>query len=216
MRAFPPDFRREFVSALLRGVGLSLVLLAAIAAVVLLPTCANAQTELELEAAVDLARYSVNEAGWRAPGDRALLWQVATTHAEDRGHPGLAGTLRELRRRSRCVLARRPPPEWPPGNCRWARYLDRSGAPPLNWRAGLVAWVETCRPLWLEVLDHSLAVVRGEEAPPCTGRPQTWDGWGPRDEWHTSNLADGYVLVECSYQGERLLNAAYRYPPRAR
>lgn len=216
----PRAIRRELGFHLLRGFGLTLLLALFVAAALLLPlTCeAQADEELELEAAAALARYAVNEAGWSSPADALLLWQVATVHAEDRGHPDLAGTLLELRRRSRCVLARRRPAEWPPGNCRWSRYLDRSGDPPRNWRAGPEAWADRCRALWFALLDYCLGVVRGEEPRPCEGRPQTWDGWGPGDSWHTANLADGFVLVACAdpYGGGRLLNAAYRYPPRSR
>ena len=196
----------SLVSSALRSLALAL-LLSVYAAVILVAPCeAQGPTAEELDAALVLARYSANEAGFRDPADLLLIWQIAEGHAET-----LAGRVRWLRRHSRCVVALEVPEEWPPGNCRWARFLDRSGRAPTNWTAGLRAW-RRIRPLWEAQLELSLRVVRGEEeARPCDGNPQTWDGW----RWADRRGAEGFALVPCRnpWTGARLRNAAFRFPP---
>ncbi len=161
-------------------------------------------TPRELGAALILGRYGANEAGFDARGDVLLIWQVAETHADD-----LEGRVRWLRRHSRCVVAAHPPTEWPPGNCRWARHLDRSGRAPRNWprrrRWSLDA------PRWEELLAFALTVVRGEETRrPCAGAPQTWDG----RRWLAGRRLIGFVELPCSdpWTGEPLANVGYRFP----
>lgn len=163
-------------------------------------------TQRELGAALILARYAANEAGFGARGDMLLIWQVAETHADD-----LEGRVRWLRLHSRCVVAIRAPDEWPAGNCRWARHLDRSGRAPRGWSAGARRWRRDA-PRWAESLAFALTVVRGEELRrPCDGEPQTWDG----RRWLAGRTLIGYEEVSCldPWTGEPLANVAYRFPP---
>lgn len=165
---------------------------------------AQPPSQAELEAAVVLARYGTNEAGWSHPGDTLLIWQSAETHSDT-----LAGRVAWLRRHSRCVVAPEPPDHWPPGACRWTRHLNLSGRAPENWPGGW-SWPRA-RPLWLLQVYFALRVISGQEtARPCEGNPQTWDGW----RWSESRLRLGYTLVHCSdpWTGERLANAGYRFP----
>lgn len=161
-------------------------------------------SEAEELAAVILARYAANEAGLSSRGDMLLIWQVAETHADD-----LEGRVRWLRRHSRCVVARRPPDEWPAGTCRWTRYLMASGERPRGWPRRW-RWTNH-RAAWVELHSFALEVVTGrEERRPCDGSPQTWDG----RRWLAGRLEAGFVEVECldPITGGKLRNVAYRFP----
>lgn len=199
---------RAVLDSLGRWIVLLSLLLVLAALLLCLPTQAQRSSVDELEelAAMLLARYGANEAGLEAPADMLLVWQVAETHSGT-----LGGRVRWMRRHSRCVVARTAPSVWPPGNCRWARFLEVAEAPPRNWLAGAEVWESWGREAFGEQLDLARRVVSGDElARPCDGSPQTWDGW----RWYDERIAEGFEPVECSnpWTGDRLLNAAYRFP----
>lgn len=163
-------------------------------------------TAEELEAALVLARYGANEAGFAARADALMIWQTAEGHAET-----LEGQVAWLRRHSRCVVARRAPEEWPPGNCRWARFLSPTMEAPTNWPARW-EWSRS-EPEWAAAFGFALRVVRGEVTErPCVEAPDTWDG----RRWLEDRLEHGYRVVSCSdpWTGEPLLNVAYKFPDR--
>lgn len=167
------------------------LVLGLLAAATVLADCAPARalereaTPLERAVAVDLAKYTANEAGLEGWADLVLLWQASETHGD---------TLRErrawLRRHSRCVLAERPAH----GRCQvWPRHLDASGRRPRGWPPG-AAWEGRGRAMWLGLLAWSLRVVTGEIGwRPCPEPPDTWDG----RRWRRSAVARGYVPLDC-------------------
>ncbi len=165
-----------------------------------------APTGVEIFAALLLARYGANEAGLDARADLAMIWQVAGTHADD-----VEGRVRWLRRHSRCVVTEEPPATWPPGNCRWARFLTIEGSsPPQNWPGAAEAWAQV-EPAWDDLFAFALRLVRGLEIVlPCAGHPQTWDG----RRWMDERLAEGYIEIPCfdPFTTGELANVAYRYP----
>jgi hypothetical protein len=152
------------------------------------------------DAALDLARITVNEAPWRSTDDMLLIWQTTASHGDT-----VAERIVWLRGHSARVLGAR---HCAPGrNCRWTRHLSWSGEEPEEWPEG-ASW-EARRPLWEQTLARALRVVSGaERAAPCPVAPDTWGG--PRDR--AGALEAGFHPLQCV----GTINTGWLWAPRAR
>jgi hypothetical protein len=133
--------------------------------------------------ALALAKVCVNEAGWEAPGDCALIWQVVESQRANASE-----RLIWLTRHSARVLGGR---DCRPGaNCRWTRNLAWSDAEPAEWPAR-----ERWDPeRWARVRLLAWRLVVGEELHrPCEEAPDTWDG----RRWRAHALRRGLRPVVC-------------------
>lgn len=138
----------------------------------------SVKASYEDELVLAVAKVCANEASLRSEAfaDCTLIWQTAR-HRED--------PLEWLQRHSSCVLGDREAV----GNCRWSRHLDLKGTEPEGFDA---VW-ENFRLIWVMMLDHVRALVRGEGRDVCPVDPDTWGG--PMDEGRARRA--GWVLVLC-------------------
>jgi hypothetical protein len=129
---------------------------------------ASAQTRAERELALAVAKVAVNEAGFRAPADVALVWQVTEAHGST-----TSARLGWLRAHSARVLGDR---ECTGGNCIWTRGLTWGDDEPEGWPETWPPW-RLYRARWAQVRAYALALVQGRVAArPCAETPDTWGG----------------------------------------
>jgi hypothetical protein len=154
-------------------------------------TSAQAQAELDTrvrdELALAIAKVAVNEAGWGAPADVAMIHQITEGHgATD------VERLAWLRAHSGCVLTYRPI-ERTRRNCRWARHLADNDLEPEGWPED-VLWQNYVR-RWRQIRMLSRALVEGRSTiRPCRETPTTWGS--PQD--HERAIRNGRLrMVEC-------------------
>jgi hypothetical protein len=134
---------------------------------------ASAQSEIDRDLALALAKTTLNEASFGAsPADLYLIWQIT----EARGRTN-ERRLEWLRRHSSCVNTNRPMSAAElRSNCRWTRNLGWSDAQPEGWPAGF-PWLRRHRERWSQMRRVSLALVRGRVyTRPCPVAPSTWGG----------------------------------------
>lgn len=153
-----------------------------------LRTAAQDSVSVQDELALAVAKVGVNEAGWRAPADIALIWQVT----EGRGRTDEA-RLQWLSRHSSCVLSDRPmTDEEARGNCVWSRNLQDDDEQPEGWPED-VRW-ENYRRRWRQVRTFAQRLVDGRDGMrPCEETPLTWGGPGD----HVGALRRGLRPIVC-------------------
>lgn len=162
---------------------LRVLALAALLAVYALVLSGRAGASSSPLAAEDCARIGIGEAGWDpATGDAAAITHLLQRRADRQGL--------SLRRMARLYSSS----HFDEGRThrRWVVGLTTEARRPPGWPSGL-PWRGGYRELWLRMLEHVRAVLRGEVPDPCPGA----DHWGgAMDDWRAERA--GWERVDCS------------------
>lgn len=168
----------------------------------------SAQTQAELDArvrdelALAIAKVSVNEAGWGAPADVAMIHQITEGHGTTD-----VERLAWLRAHSGCVLTDRPI-ERGRRNCFWTRHLADNDLEPEGWPEDML-WQNYVR-RWRQIRMLARALVDGRTTiRPCSETPVTW---GSAQD-HERAMRNGRLrVVECRGTVNRAYIAVARDP----
>ena len=133
----------------------------------------QAQSPIERRLVQLVSRVSFNEAG-DSYHDLGLIWQIVEGSAETP-----AARVAWLERHSPCVSGRltQDQARARPGNCVWARNIDREGHRPRGWDRQLHGRWSRARPQWVAHVPRVYDFVQGRDPyRPCAETPHSWDG----------------------------------------